>query len=143
MISEDQYHHLSKGGKALPTMAIATIKYDEYNCPKCAKYRLVVLGNLDYHTWSKEATAAPVLSQLKLRLLTSLAVFHRHVLKKCDVKQAFMQSTLPDGEDYFLRSPPGCTRSKPEQYWHFLRSLYGFKRAPKLFKSYQSQKLTN
>jgi len=58
IISEDQFHHLSKGKKALPTMAIATIKYDANNRPKRAKYRLVVLGNLDYHTWSKESTAA-------------------------------------------------------------------------------------
>ncbi len=73
----------------------------------------MVLGNLDYHMRSKEATAAPVLCQLELRLLTLLAVFHCRVLKKCDVKQAFIQSTLPDGEEYFLRPPPGCTRSKP------------------------------
>jgi hypothetical protein len=38
-------------------MAIATIKYDEHNRPKHAKYHLVVLGNLDYHTWSKDITS--------------------------------------------------------------------------------------
>ncbi len=84
VISEDEYHQLSKGQRALPTMAIATIKYDADNRPKSAKYRLGVLGNLDYHTWSKEATAAPVMSQLELRLLTSLAIYHRRVLKNCD-----------------------------------------------------------
>jgi hypothetical protein len=52
-------------------MAITMIKYDANNRPKHAKYRLVVLGNLDYKTWSREATAAPVMSQLELRLLTS------------------------------------------------------------------------
>jgi hypothetical protein len=66
VVSEDEYLCLSKGKKALPMMAIATIKYDEHNRPKRAKYCLVVLGNLDYHTWSKEDTAAPVLSQLEL-----------------------------------------------------------------------------
>jgi hypothetical protein len=97
IISEDQFKLLSKGKKALPTMAIATIKYDDRNRPKRAKYRLVVLGNLDYHTWSIESTCAPVMSQLELRLLTSLAVHHRRVLKNCDVKQAFIQSRLsPD-----------------------------------------------
>jgi len=77
VVTEDQYYKLSKGKKALPTMAIATIKYDANNKPKRAKYRIVVLGNLDYHTWSKEDTAAPVLSQLELRLLTSLAVYNK------------------------------------------------------------------
>jgi hypothetical protein len=94
-------------------MAIATIKYDENNKLKRAKYRLVVLGNLDTNTWSKEATAAPVLSQLELHIVTALAIYHKRVLKNCDVKQAFIQSTLPTDEEYFLRPPPGCTRSKP------------------------------
>jgi hypothetical protein len=44
------------------------------------------LGNLDYDTWSKEETAAPVLSQLELQLLTSLALYNHRVLKNCDVK---------------------------------------------------------
>jgi len=55
-------------------MTIATITYDKHNRPKHAKYRLVILVNLDYHTWSKEDTATPVLSQLELHLLTSLSV---------------------------------------------------------------------
>jgi hypothetical protein len=49
------------------------------------------------------------------------------------VKQAFIQSSLPEGEEYFLRPPPGCPRSQPGQYWRLLRSLYGLKRAPKLW----------
>ncbi len=133
VILESQYKQLSKGKRALPTMSIATIKYDENNRPKRAKYRLVVLGNFDYHSWSKEDTTAPVMSQLELRLLTSLAIFHKRVLKNCDVTQAFIQSTLPPNDEYFLRPPPGCTRSKPGQYWRLLRSLYGLKRAPKLW----------
>jgi hypothetical protein len=100
---------LTKGKRALPTMAIATIKYDANNHPKRAKYHLVVLGNFDYHNWSNEETAAPVMYQLELRLLTSLAIFHKRVLKNCDLKQAFIQSSLPADEEYFLRPPPGCT----------------------------------
>ena len=34
IITEEQYKLLSKGKKALPTMAIATIKYDDRNRPK-------------------------------------------------------------------------------------------------------------
>jgi hypothetical protein len=133
VVSEAEFRQFSKSQRALPTMAIATIKYDANSHPKHAKYRLVVLGNLDYHTWSKEATAAPVMSQLELRLLTSLAIYHHRVLKNCDVKQAFIQSKLPEDEEYFLGPPPGCLRSKPGQYWRLLRSLCGLKRAPKLW----------
>ena len=117
VITEAQYKQLSKGKHGLPTMAIATIKYDENNRPKWAKYRLVVLGNHDPHTWSKDEIAAPVMRQLELHLLTSLAIYHKRILKNCDVKQAFIQSQLPESEEYFLRPPPGCNRSKPGQYW--------------------------
>jgi hypothetical protein len=49
----------------------------------------VVLGNLDCHNWSKANTAAPVLSQLELCILTSLAIHHKRIIKNCNVKQAF------------------------------------------------------
>jgi hypothetical protein len=133
VLSEVEFQKLSKGKKALPTMAIAAIKFDEHNRPKRAKYCLVVLGNLDYHTWSKEDTAAPVLSQLELRLLTSLAVYNKRVLKNCDIKQAFAQSSIPSNETYFLKPPPGCPRSQPNQYWRLIRSLYGLRRAPRIW----------
>jgi hypothetical protein len=133
VVTEEQYLKINKGRRALPTMAVSTIKYDAHNKPKRAKYRIAVLGNLDYHTWSKEATAAPVLSQLELCLLTSLAVHHRRSLKNCNVKQAFVQSSLPDNEVYFLKPPAGCPRSNPNHYWRLIWSLYGLKRAPKLW----------
>jgi len=114
-------------------MAISTIKYDANNKPKCAKYRIIILGNLDYHQWSKESTAAPVMSQLDLHLLTSLAMYHKQTLKNCDIKQAFVQSFLPPTEEYFVRPPTGCPKSNPGTYWKLLRSLYGLKRAPKLW----------
>jgi hypothetical protein len=133
VLTEAEFKRLSKGIKALPSMAIATIKYDAHNRPKRAKYRIVVLGNLDYHNWSKESTAAPVMSQLELRLLTSLATFHRRVLKNCDVKQAFIQSSLPSDEVYYVKPPVGCHHSPPGTYWRLLRSLYDLRRAPKLW----------
>jgi hypothetical protein len=132
VISEEEFKQLSKGMKSIPTMAIATLKYDAHNRPKRAKYRIVVLGNHDPHLWSKEATTAPVMSQLELRILTSLAVYNCRVLKNCDIKQAFVQSSLPPNEQYFLRPPVGCRRSSPGTYWRLIRSLYGLRRAPHL-----------
>ena len=125
VISEKEFKLLSKGAKPLPSMAIATIKYDEYNRPKRAKFRIIVLGNLDYHQWSKSSTAAPVLLQLELRLLTSLAISHQRTLKNCDVKQAFVQSSLPPNEEYFIKPLVGCPWSKPNMYRPLVRSLYG------------------
>ena len=79
-ITEQEYQQLKELGKGglLPTMAISTIKYDGDRNPLRAKYRIVALGNLDPHMWSKEDCFAPVMSHLELRLLTALAV-----QKKC------------------------------------------------------------
>jgi hypothetical protein len=52
--------------------------------------------------------------------MTSLAIYHMQVLKKCDVKQALVQSTLPDNEIYVLKPPAGCPHSNLDQYWHFI-----------------------
>jgi len=102
VISEAQYRQLSKGRKVLPTMAIATIKYDEHNRPKRAKYRLVVLGNHDCHSWTKAEIAAPVMSQMELHLLTSLAVYHKRVLKNCDIKQALSNPVFQNLRSIFF-----------------------------------------
>ena len=49
------------------------------------------------------------------------------------MKQALVQAILPEDEVYFLKPPPGCPRSKPGEYWRLLRSLYGLKRASRLW----------
>lgn len=141
IITEAQFKQISKGIKVLPYMAIAKIKYDEFNRQKQAKYRIAVLDNRDYHHWSKESTAAPVMSQLELHLLTSLAVSHQHSLKNCDMKQAFVQSSLPKDETYFVKPPIGCTCSPPGTYWKFICSLYGLRCAPKLWFDHLSSYL--
>jgi hypothetical protein len=132
VITEAEFKLLSIGVKALPSMAIATIKYDAFNIPKRVKYQIVILGNHDYHTWSKEDTAAPVMSQLELRFLTSLAISQQRILKNCDIKQAFVQSSILENEHYFVHPPKDCPRSPPGTYWRLIRSLYGLRRAPKL-----------
>ncbi len=38
VITDDRFLQLSKGNRALPTLAIATKKYDANNRPKRAKY---------------------------------------------------------------------------------------------------------
>jgi len=58
----------------LPAMAISTIKYDEVGKPKRAKYRIIALGNLEKHKWTKTEYYAPVMSLLELCLLTALSI---------------------------------------------------------------------
>ena len=80
-ITEAEYQaQKHKFGSLLPTMAISTVKFDEFGKPKRAKYRLVALGNLDPHDWNKQDCFAPVMSLMELRLMTAIAVKHNHRL---------------------------------------------------------------
>ena len=112
-------------------MADSLIKYDEYGKPKRAKYRIVALGNLESHKWSKLDCYAPVMNLLELRLLVALAVKNKRVLKSGDVKQAFVQATLPPEEQYIVKPPPGCPYTPKGTYWKLLRTLYGLRRSPR------------
>ena len=112
-------------------MAVSLIKYDEFGKPKRAKYRIVALGNLESHKWSKIDCYAPVMNLLELRLLAALAVKNKRVLKSGDVKQAFVQATLPPEEQYIVKPPPGCPYSPKGTYWKLLRTLYGLRRSPR------------
>ena len=132
LISEKQYEaikHLCP--YILPTMAVSTIKYDEYGNKKRAKFRIVALGNLEKHTWDKSDVFAPVLSLMELRLLIAIAVKYNRIAKNGDVKQAFVQAFLPPDEMYVMRPPPGCPYTPPNHYWLLKRTLYGLKRSPK------------
>ena len=106
-ITQEQYNAMKHKIKPIPTMAISTIKYDENGQPKRAKYRIVVLGNLDQHLWSKQDTYAPVMSLIELRLFVTLSIYFKRVLKSADFKQAFCQADLPPDEQYIIRPPHG------------------------------------
>ena len=133
-ISEEEYNNCKHIlGKLMPTMAIAVIKRDENGNPIHAKYRIVALGNLDPHNWTKDDCFAPVLSQMELRLILALAVRSKRQLKSGDIVQAFCQSFLPPGENYVCRPPPGCPITPPKTYLKLRKTLYGLKRSPRHF----------
>ena len=86
-------------------MTISTIKTDESDKPKGAKYGIVALGNLDPVHWHKDDTYALVMSLIELCLLTDIAVRNKYILKNRDVKQAFFKATLPKDEVYVVCPP--------------------------------------
>ena len=112
-------------------MVVSTIKFDKDGLPKQAKYRIVALGHLDPNTWTKSDIYAPVMSLMELQFLTALAVKNKRTLKNRDVKQAFIQATLPHDKQYVFCPPAGCLKTPPKTYWLLKQTLYGLKRSPR------------
>ena len=129
-LSEAEYQRKKSEYKTiLPTMAISTIKHDEFGRVKREKYRIVALGNLDPHDWSKPDCYAPVMSILELRLMVSIAIKFKCILNSGDFKQAFVQVLLPENEKYVLKPPIRCPLTEKNSYWLLHRTLYGLKRS--------------
>ena len=99
--------------------------------PVRAKSRIVVLGNHEDRDWSKSDRFAPVLRSDSLRLLVSLAVEQRRVLKQGDCKNAFCQSELPLDETTIVKPPSGDPDAGPNEYWLLRKTLYGLRRSPR------------
>jgi hypothetical protein len=134
--------HGKKIGRPLPTMAISKMKRDSQGQPIRAKYRIVVLGNLDPHKWSKADCFAKVLSAMELRLLLAIATHLRVIPKQCDAIQAFCQTTLPSDEQYVCTPPRGCPFTPPNTYLLLKKTLYGLKRSPRHWYETAKQALT-
>jgi len=145
IISEEEYQRLyrSTGKRAIPSMAVFTVKKDSSGNPLRAKSRIVVLGNKDPTEWTKADCFAPVVSLPVVRMLTALAVQHKRTLKQADCKLAFIQATLPPEEVTIVKPPAGCPLSGPGTYWRLKRSMYGLKRAPRHWYKLISQILTS
>ena len=73
--SEEEYQQLNPDvGNHLPTIYLTTFNTDSNGKSQRAKYRIFVLGNLGPTNWSRNEVFYPVLSQLELRLLITIAV---------------------------------------------------------------------
>ena len=131
-IAEEEYQALRPLVRdALPTMAISKMKTDANGAPLWAKYRIVVLGNLDPYNWSNNDCFTPVLSARELRLLIAIATQMKVIPKSGDVSQAFVQSFLPESKKYVVHPPKGCPITPPNTYLLLKKTLYGLKRSPR------------
>jgi hypothetical protein len=102
------------------------------------KARLVVRGDqqrqIGTHT---DVTYSPVVAWSTVRLLFTLATALNLPTKQIDFRNAFVQSDLP--EPIYVELPPGGYRNHPENAGMVLevtKSLYGDRRAPKLWYKY-------
>ena len=119
------------GCEVVPSMNLFNIKPNEKGEPYRAKSRIVVLGNLEQRTWSKEDKYAPVLGAIGNRLLVSEAVSRGRKVKQGDCKNAFCQPELPEDEVVIVKPPKGCPFTPTGKYWKLNKTLYGLCRSPR------------
>lgn len=113
---------------ALPTFDIVTLNNIEHNNCSRVKYRIVVIGNLDPHSWTKNALFTLVMFQVEFHMLTAIAIQLRCPLCLGNLTQTFF-SILPPTTGIIRLLPAPLIPHHTSQHLsqaHFypLRALY-------------------
>ena len=106
-------------------MCVLVVKKNKYGKPNCAKSRILVLGDFEDRLYQKSQRYAPVLKYSSLRLLPSKAVGDKLILQQGYCKNAFYNSTFPDGEVTVIRPPIFGPSFQEDEYWLLKKTLYG------------------
>lgn len=96
-----------------------------------AKYKVVVLGNLDPRNWTENNYFAPMMSQLEFRFPIALVVQMKIKPRQEDSTQDFCQSTLPINEIYVCSPIHNCLITPKNTYLFLKKRLYSLKISPR------------
>ncbi|CAB0000708.1 unnamed protein product, partial [Nesidiocoris tenuis] len=111
----------ANGRKILTSRWVLRIKDDgKY------KARIVVRGFQQTQGEDYTETFSPVVGSESIRIVLALAIKNDQIIKKFDVKTAFLHGTL--NEEIYMRLPQGYETT--DKICKLQRSLYGLKQAP-------------
>ena len=127
-------------GSLLSSKAIFTIVYNPDGSFKKFKARLVARGDQLKNIYDPDTYAGTIRSDT-LRLFFSVVASADLDLTTHDVKTAFLHPELKDGEDIYLRRPPGATDDIMPAIVKLQKCLYGLPQASKYFDEHFSSVL--
>ena len=94
------------------------------------KARLVAKGFHQTHGEDYTETFSPVMKASTVRIVLSLAVMNKWILRQIDVNNAFLNGIFV--EDVYMAQPTGFTDStKPTHVCKLKKAIYGLKQAPR------------
>lgn len=94
------------------------------------KARLVIRGCEQEYGTDYNETYSPVINMSCLRILFALAAHHNFIIKKFDIKTAFLYGNL--SEEIYMEVPQGYS-NKENKVCCLKKSLYGLKQAPRVW----------
>ena len=121
---------LPEGRKAIGCRWVFEFKLIEGGSP-IHKARLVAQGFSQVAFVDYNATFAPVVKSVSVRLLAVHATLNGWHLETFDATRAFLWGDLT--RLIYMRCPPGYTPSLPGAVWRLLKSLYGLKQASRVW----------
>lgn len=132
-----------KPNNIIPSGVILKVKRNEDGQASRFKSRLVARGNLQKNSSTSYAELyAPVAPFELVRILLLLSTAFNWSRYQLDIKGAFLNATLPQHEQVWMRLPriPGVNAANGKIV-RLLKSLYGLRNAPRLWYSLLAHRL--
>ncbi|KAL5478633.1 hypothetical protein ACEPAI_2819 [Sanghuangporus weigelae] len=120
--------HVPKGTNIVGSKWVFKVKKDAAGKSIRYKARLVAQGFSQVPGVDFFETYAPVAKLSTIRAVLAMAALYDLELEQIDVKSAYLNGHFDDGEDIFMRPPPGYARSKTEVY-ELKKPIYGLKQS--------------
>jgi hypothetical protein len=124
---------LPSGSLAIPCQRIFNVKYKSDGSIERYKARLVALGNRQKYGVDYKEVYSPIARFESLRLILALGYIIDAHTTQMDVCTAFLNGSIPEGLNVYLRQPPGHEVPGQEHLVCVLdKSIYGLKQAPRI-----------
>lgn len=116
--------------KVIGSKWVFRIKYNSDGTISRYKARLVAKGFHQTHGIDYTETYSPVVKASTVRIVLSLAVMNKWILRQVDVNNAFLNDFLV--EDVYMVQPEGFVDpTKPTHVCKLKKAIYGLKQAPR------------
>ncbi|PIL28795.1 hypothetical protein GSI_08839 [Ganoderma sinense ZZ0214-1] len=121
---------LPRGRKPIGTKWVFLKKRDTDGRVVRFKARLVAQGFSQIPGTDFNNTYAPVAKPESIRAICALTAQRGGVIHVVDVDSAFLNSEIPDGEEAYVKQPPGFVQQGQESLvWRLSKALYGLKQS--------------
>ncbi|GEQ72946.1 hypothetical protein JCM33374_g6634 [Metschnikowia sp. JCM 33374] len=120
---------IPSGSILIPMLFVYTFKEDDLK-GEVYKARAVVQGYRQQEGihFNKYRVSSPVADLSSIRILTSIATEANYPIHHLDIKSAYLNASLPEGEEIYVRPPRGFS-SKDGYCWKLKKSVYGIKQS--------------
>ncbi|KAH9703475.1 retrovirus-related pol polyprotein from transposon RE1 [Citrus sinensis] len=116
--------------KVIGSKWVFRIKHNSDGTISRYKARLVAKGFHQTHVEYYTETFSPVVKASTVRIVLSLTVMNKWILRQVDVNNAFLNGILV--EDVYMAQPAGFTDStRPTHVCKLKKAIYGLKQAPR------------
>jgi Reverse transcriptase (RNA-dependent DNA polymerase) len=133
-----------QGWKIMRGKPVFLRKRDETGTVVCYKARWVCHGFEQVYGQDYNKTSSPTACMEYFQVLLHLGAALDYDMQQINVKTAFLNGLLPEGETCYMEQPPGFEESGFEDHvWELQKGLYGLKQGGRIWNRTMNEAMIN